>query len=126
MMPSVYWVRVTNNCGTADSSAATAGVVPLCQLPIIVRQPQSVTVAAGTQTTLSFTWDGAEPALIQWFVSSDSGWSEIADAHATTLTVNGAGASHSYYARVTNACGSASTAVAEVDVVKGRRRSAHH
>ena len=125
-MESAYWVRVTNGCGTADSATAVVTVVPACQGPTITTQPQSVTVAAGTQTTLAFTWSGSEPGTIQWFVSSDSGWSAIADAHDATLTLDRVSASHSYYARVTNSCGSASTSVAEVDVAKGRHRAARH
>jgi uncharacterized repeat protein (TIGR03803 family) len=61
---TTYSVIVTNLGGVATSSNATLTVL---DSPFIATQPQSQTVGAGSNVTLSATAYGAQPLIFQWY-----------------------------------------------------------
>jgi hypothetical protein len=63
-----YWVRITNNCGTADSAAATVAVNGSCNIPVFVVQPASANATPGKPTLLFATATSTPPPLsYQWY-----------------------------------------------------------
>jgi len=112
---SQYWVRVTNSCGSADSTTTLITVTNSCTPPSITTQPQSRTVSPGTAVTLSVTASGSALSY-QWF-NGASGFtgSPINGATGTSVTVSPTVTSQ-YWVRVSNACGSVNSATALITV----------
>jgi len=63
--PTSYWVRVTNDCGTANSNIAAVNITGQCTPPSFAINPASATIAAGSQTYLIAFATGA--SSYQWF-----------------------------------------------------------
>lgn len=111
---SSYWVAVSNTCGVAFSAAATVTVNPACIGPQITAQPQPASITTGMTTTLTATASGTEPLAYAWFAGAPGETSSPVGTGAT-LSI-GPMTTTTYWARVTNACGSADTASASVTV----------
>ena len=84
-----------------------AAVTPLeaqAAAPVITTQPQSRTVAAGSNATLTVVAAGAPPLAYQWFFNSVG----VAGAQATTMTITNFQSTNQggYHVVVTNAVGS--------------------
>lgn len=110
-----YWVRVTNACGTVDSSAATV-TVSTCTAPTISTQPQSKNIAAGASTSLSVTAAGTAPLSYQWYIGTAGNVSTPVTG-GTTASINVTpSATTTYWVRVTNSCGSIDSAAATVTI----------
>lgn len=109
-----YWVRVSNACGSVDSSAATVAVD--CALPQIVSQSQSTTVVSGQTTTLSVEVTGSGVSY-QWYVGvSGDTTTPIAGATGGVYTTPPLAATTSFWVRVSNPCGAVDAATIVVTV----------
>lgn len=84
-----YEAVFTNSAGTVTTSAAILTVALTPQAPQILTQPQSVTVTAGANATFSASAAGPPQPSVQWWRSTDNGftWTQIAGATSTTYTV---------------------------------------
>ena len=110
-----FWVRVRGSCdGTQLYSNAATVTVQCTAAPSITQQPASVTINPGQSTTLSVS--ATQAVSYQWYQgTSPSTATPVAGATARTLTVT-PGATTNYWVRVTNACGFANSATAQVCV----------
>lgn len=109
-----YWVRVTNTCGTADSTAATVTVT--CSVPNITTDPASVQIWSGNSTPLSVVSAGSPTLGYQWYVGASGNTSSpVGGATSASLTVT-PGATTQYWVRVTNTCGTDDSLAATVTV----------
>jgi Ig-like domain CHU_C associated len=118
---TTYWVRVTNSCGSASSATATVTVSGGCAKPSITSSPQSRTISAGQSTVLSVGASGTAPLAYQWFTGpapENPNSVPINGANQSSLTVSPS-SDTTYWVRVTNSCGSASSAAATVTVSGG-------
>jgi hypothetical protein len=90
---------------------------PTCVPPSITSEPTSATIAAGGSVTLSVSATGTAPMNYQWFIGlSGSGSSTpISGATSPSVTVSPT-ATASYWVRVANACGAASSRTVTVTV----------
>jgi hypothetical protein len=89
---------------------------PTCTPPAITFQPASATISSGSSATLSVAASGTTPFTYQWFTgASGNTGSPISGATGTSITVSPT-TTTSYWARVTNSCGSANSATATVTV----------
>jgi len=113
-----YTVIVSNQWGSVTSSVATLTVV---SPPVIIRQPQSLTVTNGGPANFSVTVSGTAPLVCQWQDDgtnlSDGG--NISDSATTNLllsaaTTNDAG---NYTVIISNAWGIVTSGVATLTVV---------
>jgi len=103
-----YWCRVTNECGTASEDSPTVTVsVKLahktCTPPVIVQQPQSVDIAAGTSSLLSV--DATDPnTTLQytWLVEGPGDPVPNPSSRQTTVSPR---VSTKYYAKISNVPG---------------------
>ncbi|MDQ3281904.1 MAG: hypothetical protein M3Q69_10890 [Acidobacteriota bacterium] len=111
-----YWVRVSNGCGTANSSTATVTVdAATCAAPTITAQPQSSTIPSGSYATVAVTATGTG-LTYQWYVGASGNTSQpISGISGPSFQVS-PGATTSYWVRVSNACGSVNSASATVTV----------
>ncbi|HVE69993.1 MAG TPA: hypothetical protein VNI54_01395 [Thermoanaerobaculia bacterium] len=105
-----YFVVVSNSCGSTTSNTATVTVTS-CSKPSITQPPQSRTIAAGESVTLSVAASNATG--YQWFTSDGAA---IPGATSPSLTVDPI-ATTSYYAVVSNSCGSTTSSTATVTVI---------
>jgi hypothetical protein len=107
-----YWVNITNSCGSASSNTAT---VSICVPATVVTQPISQTVPAGSTATLSLAAGGSTPSTYQWYQGVSGTTTTPIGTNSNTLTVTPA-ATTSYWARVTNGCGAASSNTATITI----------
>jgi hypothetical protein len=110
-----YWVRMSNDCGSADSDNALVTVTPTCVAPAIAQSPSSVILDAGQSATLSVVASGSSPQL-QWYRGSSGDTSNpIPGAVGSSLVVSPSSTT-SYWVRATNGCGTADSGTATVTV----------
>jgi alpha-tubulin suppressor-like RCC1 family protein len=115
---SEYRAVFTNAAGEAISGAATLTVhAP----PVVTEQPASTTVEAGQGASFQAAASGTPTPTVQWEVSANAGasWSAVAGETSDQLTIATTSLSengHEYRAVFTNAAGSATSAVATLNV----------
>ncbi|MBP7142707.1 MAG: immunoglobulin domain-containing protein, partial [Opitutaceae bacterium] len=109
-----YTVRVTNSGGSVVSSPAILTVTPASFAPLIQSQPQSATVAAGGNVTLSVGATGLPPPVYQW---SKNG-AAIPGATSASLVLNNLSPTNagSYTVLVSNSLGSITSSAAVLTV----------
>src|SRR5260221_1460401 len=106
---TTYWVRVSNSCGSPTDSAAVTVTVQPCVGPQVTQQPQAspASIPSGNSSQLSIVASGTATLSYQWYVGSIGDTSNPAPGGGQA-TINVAPASTTtYWAKVTNGCGSA-------------------
>ena len=117
---TTYWVRVSNLCGSDDSQAAVITVGTQCVQPAISQQPASAELSVGSKALLHVSATGDTPIAFQWYEGeAPDGTKPIAGATSAVyepgpFTTAGA---FKYWAKATNACGSANSNTATITVV---------
>jgi len=87
-----------------------------CMPPSITGQPQSATITSGTSRTLTVSATGTAPLTYQWYIGTSGNTSNpIQGATSASFTVTPT-TTTSYFARVSNACGSTDTITATLMV----------
>jgi hypothetical protein len=108
-----YWVRVTQGGVTQNSNAAT---VSINTSPVITTQPASTSIASGGNANLSIATSSAN-ASIQWYQGNSGDISNPVDgAISSSFTTPALTTTTSYWARATNAAGTADSNSATVTV----------
>ena len=112
-----YWVRVTNTCGSADSTAVT--VTPfVCQKPVITINPQSQTIASGASANLTVGHTGSGPFTYQWYRGQAPDTSDqIMFATASQFATGPLTQSTSFWVHVQNSCGAADSSTAKITII---------
>ncbi len=113
-----YWLRVTNSCGAfADSDVVVITVQP-CHAPQILAQPVGGDVLSGRSTVLFVADNGTSPKTYQWFEGTPPDTSRpVPNAAAASFTTPVLLGSTTYWARITNDCGTIDSASAAMTVV---------
>jgi hypothetical protein len=96
-----YWVRISNNCGSVDSSTAT---VTVCAPPSIATQPASTTINSGQSATLSVVAGGSGPFSYQWYDGTSGVTTTPVGTNSSSFTTPALSATKSYWVRVTSTC----------------------
>jgi hypothetical protein len=105
---TTYTVVVSNACGSMTSSSATVNV---CAPPSIAMQPQSRNVTAGQSVTLTVSANGTAPLSYQWFAGSTP-----VGTNSSALNTGALTQTTTYTVAVTNACGTATSSAATINV----------
>jgi hypothetical protein len=114
--PANYWVRVTQNGVTQDSNTAT---VTIATAPAITTHPASTTIPSGTTATLNVEASGSSPT-IQWYRGTPPTTTDpVVGATSTSFTTPALITTTSYWARASNAAGTANSNGATVTVTAG-------
>jgi len=108
----------TNTCGSVITNPATLTVNTIAS---VTTNPVSQTICAGSPVTFTAASTGSSPAAtVQWQQSIDGGvtYASIPGATATsfTFTTNASNNGYRYRAVFTNACGTATTLVALLNI----------
>jgi hypothetical protein len=106
---TAYYAAITSACGTIPSPIVHVTVTP-CTAPAITTNPSGSNITAGAQATLSVAANGTAPFDVQWKTAAGTvvgtGLSTMVQPTQTT----------SYYAVVSNPCGTATSTQATVTV----------
>ena len=120
----------TNSQGTITSSAVTLTVY---SMPVITRQPVSITLKAVGRATFTAAATGNPGPTVQWQISNDAGrtWTNIAKATKTAYTtglITLLKSGTQYRAVFSSSTGSATTSVASVSFIRPNKIKAkpHH
>jgi uncharacterized delta-60 repeat protein len=110
---ALFWVRVTNAYGTADS---TAVAITVGDPPVITGLPASIEVYAGEAFSLTPQITGDSPFSYQW----KKGIADIVGEDDAQLLVNSAVLSNAgtYSLRVSNPFGTTTSSPVEVEVIE--------
>lgn len=110
--PTSYWARVTNGCGRGVVSSLIT-VAP-CTLPSIAAQPEDRTVVTGNTATLS-VGIGSSGTTVKWYRGAVGDRSAEVGTGAT-VTVGPLTETTTFWAELTNSCGSVSSRAVTVTV----------
>lgn len=105
-----YTVTITNSAGSVTSTAAALSVNTA---PVIVQQPRSVAVLAGSTATLSVNATGSSSFSYQW---RKYGAAVPGATNATLVLAGSAADAGNYDIQVSNSLGTTTSAVAQVSV----------
>lgn len=108
-----FSVAITNSVGTVNSTNALL-TVTVQGVPTITTHPQSSTVAANTNVTLTVAATSSTTMTYKWFKNAT-----VISGATTTSYVYTATASASFYATVTNSVGTATSNTATITVSSG-------
>jgi hypothetical protein len=87
-----------------------------CIAPAIVEQPQSTTVQSGTKLTLNVAATGTAPLQYQWYEGAKHDTTNPVGAGQAVFVSPAITVPTSYWVRVSNACGSADSDAAIINV----------
>lgn len=107
---SLFWVKVSNSCGSANSSTATVTINGVCQTPQITDNPGSISLNIGQTPDVTLTVTGA--TSMQWYQGQPGDTSHpLAGATTPTLpaTVTLSIGSNPFWLQAINACGPANS-----------------
>lgn len=110
---ATYWVRVSNDCGQADSSTTDVVIMPP---PSIVSGPSSTEICPNTPVTLSVTAAAGTTPNYQWFRGPTGDTTTPVGGNSDVFTSSNLVATTSFWVRLTNPCGTADSATATVTV----------
>ena len=114
-LTTAYWVRVESPFGSVDSQTATITVEG--DAPLIITEPEDITVLIDETATLTVAAEGTEPLTFQWFVGESGDDSEpIAGAVADVYNTEPLTETTSYWVRVENPFGMAESQTVTVIV----------
>ena len=116
-----YWVRITNDCGTADSQVAQLNVVSTCRAAVIVSQPQDQFVSNGSTATLRVTATGTS-LTYQWYQGAVFDFTHPVGGSSPTFITPAVTASTQYWVRVGSPCGTANSVTVTVSTSTATRR----
>lgn len=111
-----YRVRASNGGGVVDSDVATLSVIAAPQPPIVVTQPQAITVRAGGVALFATAVSGTAPLSYQWLRNGTA----IAGANAPVLRLDAVAAGDdgaSFALEVTNTVGAVRSSPAALTVL---------
>jgi hypothetical protein len=113
-----HWVRVTSQCAANASvnSPTITVTAESCSEPTITKQPVGARVAPGGSTTLSIDATGTANLQIRWYEAASNTDESKQVGTGNTFTTPALNTATSYWARVTNACGTARSNVATITV----------
>ncbi|HEX7829306.1 MAG TPA: matrixin family metalloprotease [Thermoanaerobaculia bacterium] len=123
-----YWASLTNTCGEISTRTVLVSVSePTCNAPAITTQPTPAQeVKGGSTVTLTVVAEGTATLHYQWYEGLSGDATSPVGTDSATFTTPVLGLSASYWVKITNGCGEASSATAQITVPKGRRRSTRH
>jgi Dual-action HEIGH metallo-peptidase len=126
LTPTHYWVRAMNDCGSADSAAASVNVVTTCAAPVVITPPSATTVASGATARLSVLAIGTT-LTYQWYQGPLFDFTHPLGGSAPSLVTPVITVAAQFWVRITGSCGSANAAPATVTPSSvSKRRAAGH
>jgi hypothetical protein len=113
---SMFWARLQNSCGQQDTRTVTITVAP-CAPPVINDDPPDQTVAPGASANLFVGYTGTA-GTVTWFRGTFPDSSSFAGSGQFFMTP-ALSSTTSFWAQITNSCGSANSRTVIVTVSFG-------
>jgi YD repeat-containing protein len=107
-----YWVRVTNPCGTVESSRV---VLTVAAAPTITTQPADATVSSGGSTQVSVVASGTTPSY-QWYQGQTGVTTNPVGTNQNYFNTPALTTTTQYWVRVSNTAGTVDSRTATVTV----------
>ena len=110
-----YWVKVTSDCGVANSTTAR---IDVCDDPIINTQPASPVINTGSTATLTVTATSqtSMPLSYQWYTGTSGSGTAIPGATGATYTTPALSAPASYWVKVMSGICSTNSTTSTVSI----------
>ncbi len=122
--PASYWVRISNLCGSDDSTAAAVTIAPSCSAPVITAQPRDAAVAAGSRAVVTVAATGTS-LTYQWYEGAVFDFTKPVGGSAPSLLTPPIDAAIKFWVRIASPCGSVNSVAATVSTgMAGKRRAA--
>lgn len=119
VLPGTYFVTVVASAANGtDVGASTFQFVIDCTPPYIlgINQPKGANVSNGSTASLNVGADGTGPLTYQWYEGIPGvTTSPVANGNAAKLTTAAITGSHTFWVRVSNACGTVDSQPATVN-----------
>jgi len=122
---TTYWLRVTNDCGSVDSSETTVVVDVACAAPAIIVSPKSSETVPGSTVRLSVVATG-DNLTYRWFQGDLFDFTHPIGASSPEVITPAITEEQRFWLKIDGACGSVSSAAITVTPVLARRRTAGH
>jgi hypothetical protein len=122
---ATYWVRISNDCGIADSAPVRVNAVSACSAPVITQQPQSTNVSRGSSALLQVGATGAS-LTYQWYQGQVFDFTNPIGGSAASVQTPPLTGTTSFWVRITSPCGSVNSSAAIVTTAVTKRRVAGH
>jgi hypothetical protein len=113
--PATFWVKVSNACGFAASSAITVTPQP-CTAPSVTTQPQGTKIAPGATATLNIAANGTAPLTYRWYQANTVGDESNLVGNQQQFTTPALNTTTSYWVKVSNNCGTTTSSLVTVTV----------
>lgn len=111
-----YWVRVTGACGSPANSSTVTVSISVCDPAAITVQPESKTVLANQQFSITALHTGTFPFSYQWYRGAKgTTTSPVSGGTSQTLTTS-VSATTSFWLRITNCAGDTDSEAATITV----------
>jgi len=118
-----FWAALTNSCGEVQSRTVTVAVEGSCTAPQITTQPQSQQVSVGDGATLGVVATGTPVLRYQWYEGTSGVTTKPVGTDSPVYVTPSILVATNYWVKVSNACGEASSATAQISLPKARRRA---
>ncbi len=113
---TTYWVRVSNSCGTVDSRPATVTVnAATCNQPVVTSDPPDQQVTSGSSASLFVGYIGSTSTVV-WYQGQFNDQSHPV-GNGQTFNTGPLTSTTTYWALLTNGCGTAHSRNVTVSVV---------
>jgi len=119
-----FWVRIANDCGTVDSTAARLTAVDSCQAPAIVVQPRDQTVTPGSNAVVSVVATGTS-LKYAWYQGPVFDFTRPLSGVGPATITNAITVSTQFWVRITSPCGAVNSTAATVAPPTHRRPAGH-
>jgi hypothetical protein len=110
-----FTVEAADSVGNTAEQDFSMHVDP-CVSAAITTQPQSQTILRGQTATLTFNVSGTAPLSYRWYQGSTGDTSQPVGADSPSFTTPALTAATSYWVRVSNPCGGASSQAATITI----------
>ena len=116
-----YWVRITNDCGEAESVSAQLNVVSSCHAPVVISAPRDQVVAPGSAATLNTQVSGTS-LTYEWYQGPQLDFSRLVGGSSPTFITPAVNVPMQFWVRVTSPCGSVQSGTITVSPAAAPRR----
>lgn len=122
-----YFVRVSNDCGSQNSSAIAITVTTSCIPPSITGVSSDPTISSNTSVALAVTATGDTPLHYQWYRGPAGDTNNPVGSDSPAFTSAPLFNDARFWVKVSSACApSASSKTINVTVLEARHRAARH
>jgi hypothetical protein len=123
-----YFVRVSNSCGSQNSSSIAIAVGAVtCNAPLVTKITDDTTISSNAAVTLEVTATGDATLHYQWYRGPSGDTSNPLGADSATFTTPALFSDAQFWVKVSNACTpAANSRSVNITVIPARHRAARH